>query len=114
MKWHWEIDKWHGGYSGLYEENNIPVLIPQHENDGDEGAAWFNTDGDAGDETLTKEHASLIASAPELKAERDRYLEALEKISSTASTGNSEDVALTLHCMWNLADDALAGKEVKR
>ena len=58
---------------GLFADSgDIPVLLPQHENDGDDGAAWFNTDGDAGEETLTAANAALIAAAPQTVAELAR------------------------------------------
>lgn len=66
--WKWSEDRWHGGYSGLFGSEDNPVIIPQHENDGDDGAAWFNTDGNAGEETLTEANALLIAAAPDMLA----------------------------------------------
>ena len=64
--WEWIEDRFWGGYSGLFDSNGNPVLVPQHSNDGDDGAAWFETYGDAGDETLTESNARLIAAAPAL------------------------------------------------
>ena len=39
--WQWLEDDWWGGYSGLYGPDDEAVLIPDHCNDGDDGAAWF-------------------------------------------------------------------------
>ncbi len=60
--WEWSEDKWRGGYSGLYGPNGEDVVVPQHCNDGDDGAAWFD------DEVLTEPNARLIAAAPDLLA----------------------------------------------
>lgn len=67
-KWVWVKDRWNGGYSGLFDQDDNPVLVPQCRNDGDTGASWFDIDGDAGAETLTEGNASLIAAAPEMLA----------------------------------------------
>ncbi len=56
--WSWSPDKWNGGFSGLFAENDQGVVVPQHRNDGDDGAAWF--------EEITTADASLIAAAPDL------------------------------------------------
>lgn len=64
--WSWSKDRFRGGYSGLFGPADEPVVYPQCENDGDSGAAWFNTDGDAGEETLTDANAKLISAAPDL------------------------------------------------
>lgn len=66
--WRWQADKWHGGYSGLYAADDSPVVVPQHENDGDHGAAWFASVEDAGEEGLSDGDRALIAAAPELLA----------------------------------------------
>lgn len=66
---YWSEDRFRGGYSGLFDSNDQPVLYPQCANDGDSGAAWFNTDGDAGEQTLTEANAELFKNAPALLAE---------------------------------------------
>ena len=71
--WHWREDKWNGGWSGLYSDGDTPVLVPQSCNDGDDGAAWFATVDDAGEEGLRDADRALIAAAPELY-EALRYL----------------------------------------
>lgn len=62
--WEWVDDRFWGGYSGLFTGDGQPIIYPQRKNDGDEGAAWFDTCGDAGDETLTEANARLIAASP--------------------------------------------------
>jgi len=64
--WAWSEDKWNGGWSGLYAEDETPVVVPQSLNDGDDGAAWFASVDDAGEEGLTDANRALIAAAPEL------------------------------------------------
>ena len=64
--WHWREDEWNGGWSGLYSDNDTPVLEPQSCNEGNDGAAWFATVDDAGEEGLTDADRALIAAAPEL------------------------------------------------
>jgi hypothetical protein len=43
--WEWTEDKWHGGYSGIcgpvVDGACLEVLYPDHCNEGDDGAAWF-------------------------------------------------------------------------
>ena len=63
--WHWNEDKWNGGWSGLYS-GETPVLVPQSCNDGDDGAAWFATVDDADEEGLADTDRALITAAPEL------------------------------------------------
>ena len=65
-EWHWNEDKWNGGWSGLYSDNDTPVLVPQSCNDGDDGAAWFATVDEADEEGLTDADRALIAAAPKL------------------------------------------------
>ena len=62
--WHWREDKWNGGWSGLYSDGDTPVLVPQSCNDGDDGAAWFATVDEAGEEGLHDADRALIAAAP--------------------------------------------------
>ena len=64
--WNWNEDKWNGGWSGLYSDGDTPVLVPQSCNDADDGAAWFATVDDAGEEGLTDADRALIAAAPKL------------------------------------------------
>ncbi len=40
--WEWVEDTWHGGHSGIVGANNTEVLFPNHCNEGDGGAAWFD------------------------------------------------------------------------
>lgn len=67
--WTWSEDRFHGGWTGLFGANDLPVLYPQRENDGDDGAAWFANDDDAGEEGLSDADRNLIAAAPDLYAE---------------------------------------------
>ena len=64
--WHWREDKWNGGWSGLYSDDDTTVLVPQSRNDGDDGDAWFATVDDADEEGLADADRDLIAAAPEL------------------------------------------------
>lgn len=65
--WHWCEDKFRGGYCGLYDANDNPVLVPQSANDGDDGAAWLGIDEDYyGETALNSFDAALISAAPEL------------------------------------------------
>lgn len=59
--WEWVPDRFRGGYSGLVGPDGAEVLFPNHANDGDEGAAWFEDFPTAAD-------ARLIAAAPDLLA----------------------------------------------
>ena len=63
--WHWHEDKWNGGWSGLYS-GDTPVLVPQSCNEGNDGAAWFATVDDAGEEGLSDADRALIAAAKKL------------------------------------------------
>ena len=65
-EWHWNEDKWNGGWSGLYSDDDTPVLVPQSCNDGDDGAAWFATVDEADEEGLADADRALIAAAPKL------------------------------------------------
>jgi len=64
--WHWREDKWNGGWSGLYSDDDTTVLVPQSRNDGDDGDAWFATVDDADEEGLADADRDLIAAAPDL------------------------------------------------
>ena len=64
--WEWATDRFRGGYSGLFGPSDVPIIVPQCANEGDTGAAWFDTSGDAGDESITDANASLIAAAPDM------------------------------------------------
>ena len=41
--WEWVDDTYWGGYAGIFAfgSDDQTVLIPDHCNDGDDGAAWF-------------------------------------------------------------------------
>ena len=72
--WHWREDKWNGGWSGLYSDDDTTVLVPQSRNDGDDGDAWFATVDDADEEGLADADRDLIAAAPVLYAALDLAL----------------------------------------
>jgi hypothetical protein len=78
--WAWSEDKWNGGWSGLYAEDGAPVVVPQCRNDGDDGAAWFATVDDAGEEGLTDTDRALIAAAPDLYDAANEALAVIERI----------------------------------
>lgn len=75
--WQWHHDLMNDGFTGLFA-NDYPVVYPQRCNDGDDGDAWFDTSGTAGEETLTEADASLIAAAPDM-------LQALQEIDNRDS-----------------------------
>ena len=57
--WHWVEDTWWGGYAALVDAEDDVVLTPDHCNDGDDGAAWF-------EEYPSEADARLIAAAPNM------------------------------------------------
>ena len=85
--WHWREDKWNGGWSGLYSDDDTPVLVPQSCNDGDDGAAWFATADEADEEGLTDADRALIETAPKLY----RQLESLLLIVARQTNFNDDD-----------------------
>ena len=85
--WNWNEDKWNGGWSGLYSDGDTPVLVPQSCNDGDDGAAWFATVDEAGEEGLTDADRALIETAPELY----RQLESLLLMVARQTNFNDDD-----------------------
>lgn len=90
--WAWSEDRFRDGFSGLYSGDD-PVLWPQRENDGDDGAAWFGTDEDYyGETALLDADARLIAAAPDL-------LEALQKVVAISDRK---------HEAWDKAHAAIA------
>ena len=54
--WEWHEDTWNGGFSGLFGPNGEDVVVPQHCNEADDGAAWF--------EEIKPADAALIKAAP--------------------------------------------------
>lgn len=64
--WFWNEDRWNGGYSSITGADDVDVLRPNHCNDGDDGAAWF-------EDYPSDADRALIVSAPDL-------FEALEAI----------------------------------
>ena len=64
--WEWIKDTFHGGYSGLIAPgasyaSDVPVILPNHCNDGDSGDAWF-------EDYPSEADRNLIAGAPDLLA----------------------------------------------
>jgi hypothetical protein len=57
--WEWVEDRFWGGYSGIVGKDDTPVLYPDHSNDGDDGAAWF-------EEFPTEADRNLIISSPDM------------------------------------------------
>lgn len=57
--WEWVKNNFFGGYSGIVGKDNAEVLYPDHCNDGDEGAAWF-------EEFPSEADRNLIAAAPDM------------------------------------------------
>lgn len=58
-KWEWHTDRFHGGYTGVYNDSDEPICVPNCANDGDYGAAWF-------EDYLTEDNKELIAAAPRM------------------------------------------------
>lgn len=71
--WHWEVDNWNGGYSGLYGQDRQNVCVPLCRNDGDDGASWFDPEYDPEQSDELQANMDLMEKAPEL-------LEALEAV----------------------------------
>lgn len=68
--WKWVTDNFRGGYAGLVGrvgQNQQEVLFPNHANDGDEGAAWF-------EDFPSEADRNLIAAAPDLLEACERLL----------------------------------------
>jgi len=67
--WEWSHDRYHGGLSGITGKDNAEVLFPNHCNEDDDGAAWF-------EDLPNESDASFIAHArtdiPALVAEVER------------------------------------------
>jgi len=98
--WYWAEDRWHGGYSGLFQDGaghgDADVVVPQCENDGDDGAAWF--------EEITPANARLIAAVPDLlKVCKTAY--SLIISPSHVSIDTANEVALELKDAIAKAED---------
>jgi len=57
--WSWAEDRFHDGYSGIVGPDGQEVLFPNHANDGDEGAAWF-------EDFPSDADRNLIIAAPDM------------------------------------------------
>jgi hypothetical protein len=61
--WDWSEDKWHGGYSGIcgpvVNGACLEVLYPDHCNDGDDGAAWFEDSPSEADRKVLTESREI-------------------------------------------------------
>src|SRR5665647_2868840 len=71
--WKWISDTWNGGYSGIVGEDDAEVLYPDHCNEGDDGAAWF-------DSLPSDADRWLITAAPEMYEALRAMVETLEGI----------------------------------
>ena len=92
-EWHWNEDKWNGGWSGLYSDDDTPVLVPQSCNDGDDGAAWFATVDEADEEGLTDDDRALIETAPKLYRQLESLLLMVNRHSDFNDDGDGEEIA---------------------
>lgn len=64
--WSWSVDKWNGGFSGLYGPDGQDVCVPLCCNEGDTGAAWFNPEDEPDRAEELQANLNLIAATPEL------------------------------------------------
>lgn len=74
--WEWNKSRFYNGYSGITGKDNAEVLFPNHCNDGDDGAAWFEDFPNDADRDFIA-HAredipTLIAEIERLQAERNK------------------------------------------
>lgn len=70
--WLWDIDNYHGGYTGIVNADGKDVLYPNCASNGIEGEAWFEDSPSMAD-------GNLILAAP------DMY-EALKEVIKTLGT----------------------------
>jgi hypothetical protein len=89
--WHWHEDKWNGSWSGLYS-GDTPVLVPQSCNEGNDGAAWFATTDDAGEEGLADADRALIETAPKLYRQLESLLLMVNRHSDFNDDGDGEQI----------------------
>jgi len=94
-RWTWVEDMFRGGYSGIVDQDGTEVLFADCCNDGDEGAAWFDT-------FPSEAHRLLIADAPRLKEANADLLAACQKLTNIAEVVG--------HCVgeWTAEHQALA------
>jgi hypothetical protein len=90
--WKWNTDRYHGGYIGITGKNNAEVLFPNHCNEDDEGAAWF-------EDLPNESDADFISHArediPALIAEIERFR---EEIAALKSERDALQKALEMAC----------------
>jgi len=86
-KWEWNTDRYRGGYSGITGKDNAEVLFPNHCNDGDDGAAWFEDFPNDADRDFI---AHAREDIPALLAENERLQKELEAAK--------EDIQLGIGC----------------
>ncbi len=79
--WEWNEDTFHGGLSGLSGPDGVEVLFPEHCNDGDDGAAWF-------DSTPSEADKLLIEEAPALLKELDTMCDAAQDVIDYWESGD--------------------------
>lgn len=84
--WEWQENKWWGGHSGMTGKGGVSVLYPNHSNDGDDGAAWFDdweNDNDRIFIAAAREGwPEAIERAIKAEAEVERLRMALDKIAN--------------------------------
>lgn len=73
--WEWNKSRFYGGYSGITGKDNMEVLFPNHCNDGDDGAAWFEDFPNDADRDFI---AHAREDIPDLLAEIDRLQKELD------------------------------------
>ena len=86
-RWTWVEDVFRSGYSGIVDQDGAEVLFPDCCNDGDEGAAWFDT-------FPSEAHRLLIADAPRLKEANADLLAACENVLGDFRVAYNQDGTL--------------------
>ena len=78
--WEWNVDNYHGGYSGITGKDNAEVLFPDHCNEDDDGAAWFEEFPSVEDGKLIVEARTEAPFAAQKALEAREALRAIDKI----------------------------------
>jgi len=73
--WEWVEDRFRGGYRGIVGANGVEVLFSDCANDGDEGAAWFETFPSEDDRVAIGAVPELLAACKEAVADAARAVQ---------------------------------------